>query len=342
MKNSLRTLRDWIHLALGWVAFRLTRRTPAFAYQALIRLFCRSGGASNDRMSKWISKIDRLRIDFLGRSGVLGRVEPVTLAQWVAALRGEGFITFPAALSGDVCDRLLAFGRNTPAMVRRMDGEQQMQGRLERCDPAQPHAVRYDLPTQAVLDNPDVQGLLADPSLLAIAQAYLDCVPRADVLSMWWHTNFHSQPDSEAAQLYHFDMDRIRWLKVFIYLTDVGPRDGAHSFIQGSHRTGDIPESLLNKGYARLTDEEVLQHFGLNKRVDFHAPKGTVIVEDTRGLHKGNVVEADGKSRLILQLQFSNSLFGAITPAARLTAVRHPELASLMQSARRIYRQFLP
>lgn len=341
MKNALRALRDWVYLARGWMVFRLTRKTPAYAYQALIRLFCRSGGTTNDRMSAWISSKNRISINFTGDSGVLGRVEPAALAAQVADLREKGFIAFPSALSPEACDRLMAFARETPAQVRRMDGQTATTPPLERCDPRQPHAVRYDFPTQSLLDNEDVQGLLADPTLLAIAQSYLGSLPRADVLSMWWHTNFHSQPDSEAAQFYHFDMDRIRWLKVFIYLTDVGPADGAHSFIQGSHRTGAIPPALLSKGYVRLSDEEVLQQFGAQRRVDFHAPRGTIIVEDTRGLHKGNVVQANGRSRLMLQLQFSNSLFGAETPEARLNDIRHSALRALMQTARPIYEHFI-
>jgi hypothetical protein len=341
MKNTLRTLRDWMHLTMGWMVFRLTRKTPAYAYQALIRLFCRSGGTTNDRMSAWISSNNRITIDFTDREGVLGRVEPAALAAQLATLQEKGFLAFPSALSPEACDRLMAFARETPAKVRRMDGQAATEAPLERCDPLHPRAVRYDFPTQALLDNEDVQALLADPTLLSIAQAYLGCLPRADVLSMWWHTNFHSQPDSEAAQFYHFDMDRIRWIKVFIYLTDVGPADGAHSFIQGSHRTGAIPPALLSKGYVRLSDDEVLQHFGANNRMDFHAPRGTIIVEDTRGLHKGNVVQPQGESRLMLQLQFSNSLFGAQTLEAKIRSIVSPALRELANAHRGIYKQYL-
>jgi len=42
--------------------------------------------------------------------------------------------------------------------------------------------------------------------------------------------------------------------------------------------------------------------------IEFLAPRGTVIAEDTRGLHKGRHVEEG--DRLMLQLQFSNVLFG--------------------------------
>src|SRR6185503_13469174 len=112
-----------------------------------------------------------------------------------------------------------------------------------------------------------------------------------------------------AGQLYHFDMDRIKWLKFFIYLTDVEAANGPHCFVRGSHRTHGIPSSLLSKGYARIRDAEVFQYYARETEVRFVAPRGTVIAEDTRGLHKG--MEVLSGDRLMLQLQLSNSLFGA-------------------------------
>jgi ectoine hydroxylase-related dioxygenase (phytanoyl-CoA dioxygenase family) len=184
-----------------------------------------------------------------------------------------------------------------------------------------------------------VQKLLADESLLHLAQEYLGCIPIADVLSMWWHTNFHNQPDSEAAQFFHFDMDRIKWIKIFIYLTDVGVENGPHSFVRGSHRTGGIPHDLLRRGYARLTDEEVVARYPESDILSFTAPKGSIIIEDTRGLHKG--VNVQGAPRLILQLQFSNSLFGAKSPGAKFNNIISPELKRVLEVAPSIYSQYI-
>ena len=108
---------------------------------------------------------------------------------------------------------------------------------------------------------------------------------------------------------------------------------------EGSHRSGGIPQSMLRRGYVRLSDEEVLGHYGAARQVEFAAPRGTIIVEDTRGLHKGKAVS--GRSRLILQLQFSNSLFGASYPKARLARVSHPQLARLLERSSDIYAQYL-
>ena len=342
MKNGLQSLRDWIYLLGGWAIFFSTRKTPSYSYQSLIRLFCRSRGASNDRMSSWISFFNRRFINFNGQCGILGSIDADTLASHTAVLREHGYLLFPSVLPKEVCDRLVSFALETPAVVRPMDGQSVSINQLIRYDPLNPAAVRYDLPVQQLLDNEDIQGLLADPSLLAIAQSYFNCLPRVDMLGMWWHSNFHACPDSEAAQLYHFDMDRVRWLKIFIYLTDVGPNDGPHHFVSGSHQTGAIPEKILNKGYNRLSDDEVIQSFGEKKLVEFCAPKGSIIVEDTRGLHKGDVVKANGRSRLMLQLQLSNSLFGGTAPSARLNKISHPELAKRVQSDSLIFEQFMP
>ena len=274
------------------------------------------------------------------KKGLLGDMSGADGQKALQQLKDKGYVTFEGAIPPDVCERLMQFALHTPAVIRSMDGEvRSVNPKMALYDTGKPRAVRYDYLTRDLLANRDVQLLMSDASLLALAEMYLNARPRFDVLSMWWHTNLHSQPDSEAAQLYHFDLDRLKWLKVFIYLTDVGHQDGPHSFIEGSHAPGGIPQNLLKKGYARLSDEEVLSNYGASKEVRFVAPRGTIIVEDTRGLHKGNAVS--GNSRLILQLQLSNSLFGAVYPKSRLPLTRTPELEAMMQRVGDVYSAYL-
>jgi hypothetical protein len=329
------TLPGLVTFPAGVIRYALTGFTPPSAHMAMINFFCASGGRSNDVINRIISWMDT-KVDFQSRFGVLGNLDQARLKEIVGSLNESGYFVFPNAISQEMCDRLTRFALDTDANLRRMDHEPALTApRLMRVDPEHPKGVRYDYPVDVLVDNSDVQSLLADHSILLLAQAYLGACPKLDCLSMWWHTAFQSRPDEEAAQLFHFDLDRPKWLKVFIYLTDVGPADGPHTFVAGSHRPGGIPLHLLKKGYARLTDQEVLEHYGKERIVEFCARRGTIVVEDTRGLHKGKPVT--GSARLLLQLQLSNSLFGADYPRVPIKTIRHPALSDLLARAPRIY-----
>jgi hypothetical protein len=269
--------------------------------------------------------------------GVLGNFDKAALGKITADLDVRGYHVFENRLPDDLCDRLTEFATTTRCRVRAADGQSGSR-MVDFYDRAAPTGIRYDFSAQDIIDDPDVQGLLGDSSIVSVAQSYLRCRPLLDVMGMWWHTSVGEGPDSQAAQFYHFDMDRIKWLKFFVYLTDVGPENGPHCFIEGSHRTGGIPPELLSKGYSRLTDEEVEVNFSADKFIEFTAPRGTVIAEDTRGLHKGKHVEKS--DRLMLQLQFSNSLFGGYYPPAHFTEIRNPSLAEMIKSHPGIYSSY--
>jgi hypothetical protein len=339
MKKLLLILAHALFLVSGGLKYLVTRRNSVGSHRALVFFYCRSAGGFNDFCSKLVGFWCR-PLGLPLATGVLGDMSGSNGQQALQQLKKKGFVTFEGALPLDVCGRLMQFALHAPAVVRPMDGgSRPAEPRMAIYDASKPLAVRYDYLVNDLLANKDVQLLLADASLLALAEMYLNARPRFDVLSMWWHTNFQAQPDSEAAQFYHFDLDRLKWLKVFIYLTDVGPLDGPHSFIEGSHAPGGIPQKFLDKGYVRLSDEEVLSNYAPGKEVRFSAPRGTIIVEDTRGLHKGNPVA--GNPRLILQLQLSNSLFGAIYPKSRLPSTRTPELEAMIQRVGDVYSAYL-
>ena len=338
LQDVLRTLVSLVILPIGLIAYAITGKTTPRTYQAFVWMFCATGGRSN----RWLARLAGWRRPAAAPqhvAGVLGELTPESTARIVSSLHREGRVVFERALPPEVCDRLHAFACSTPAKVRPMDGQAAPKApRTASFDGHRPEAVRYDYDPAVLLDNADVQELIADPTLLQVAQGYLGSEPVADVLSMWWHTNAHDKPDAEAAQYYHFDLDRIAWLKVFVYLTDVGPDNGPHSFVLGSHQPGAIPWSLLRKGYARLEDGEVEAMYGRERCLEMSAPRGSIIIEDTRGLHKGNAVR--GAPRLILQLQLSNSLFGGAYPPARIAIVRSSALRKALAERPAVFRAF--
>jgi hypothetical protein len=331
-----------LRMALGALVYLWRRATPGYAYQSMIQLFCLTRGRSNDLMACAVGLLKRpYRLP--PARGVLGDLGEEGVARVVATLREFGYHVFEQRLPPDMCARLLQFGLSQPCTVRPPDqvaGQPPAAAKVTVYDPANPLGVVYDFDPQDLVNHPDVQALICDPSILGVAQAYVGSRPVLDEINLWWSTAFSSKADANAAQLYHFDMDRIRWLKFFIYLTDVTTRSGPHCFVAGSHRTGGIPAHFLARGYARLPDAEVRAAYPPEALIEFTGPTGTILAEDTRGLHKGKPV-LEGH-RLVLEFEFSSSMFGA-TPLkrSRLSTFRTPASQAWISSHRRLYARWL-
>jgi len=338
-RNLLRVARAATRVLAGLVCYGISGRTPGFAYQGMVRLFTLTKGYSNDLLSRWIGWIRRpYRLD--SARGILGLEDPVRMREAVDALRSDGYVVFQEKLPAELCDRLLQFALTHPCKPRARDGGQGEGAPLTVYPRQNPDAIIFDFLPVDLINQPDVQRLMADKSFIALAQEYLGAQPVLDTVNLWWTTGFLSRPDQNAAQLYHFDMDHMRWLKIFIYLTDMSPASGPHCFVAGSHRTNGIPDHFLQRGYVRLTDEEVRSSFPQQRILEFNGRRGTIIVEDTRGLHKGKpVLEGD---RLMFELEFSNSLFGAVVPGkGKIAHFHEPAFAQFAHAHRRIFKLWL-
>ena len=108
----------------------------------------------------------------------------------------------------------------------------------------------------------------------------------------------------QTALYLHFDMDRLFFLKFFIYLTDVTPDTGPHVFVAGSHRRKPPPF----RQDRRFDDDEVAAHYPAPAIRTVCGPRGTIFAADTRALHKGEPVVRG--ERLVLQAEFAISKFG--------------------------------
>jgi hypothetical protein len=174
-----------------------------------------------------------------------------------------------------------------------------------------PKGVKFVYNGNDLLANLDIQNLAFDKFFINIAKDYLKCVPILDIVGAWWSAP-SDKPDHNAAQLWHFDMDRPRWLKVFIYLTDCNELNGPHEFIEGSHRVNGIPKNIRTRGYVRLDDKEILRHYKNTNIKKFTAKEGDLLIEDTIGLHRGKQL-FEGR-RLLLNFQYSSCCFGSTLP----------------------------
>ncbi|WP_417204640.1 phytanoyl-CoA dioxygenase family protein [Acetoanaerobium sticklandii] len=185
-----------------------------------------------------------------------------------------------------------------------------------------PESCRYNLDDKTILAIPILMKMSASQTLLKLAQSYLRSKPILDIVTLWW-----SYPSNDiklhniAAQMYHFDMDKIKFIKFFVYLTDVNTKNGPHCLFKGSHK--HLPLKLRKKG--RFSDDEVAKAYGQENEVKITGKAGSIIAVDTRAIHKGDPI-LEG-NRCLFQLQFSNSSFGKFYP--KIVA---PKLLSYLKS----------
>ena len=131
-----------------------------------------------------------------------------------------------------------------------------------------------------------------------------------DVLSLSITQNVNSKTIEDSAQMYHYDMDRLNWVKFFIYLTDVEKDHGPHQFIENTHKPGEISSKILSYGYKRLDEEEINNIYDNKLIKTFTGKSGKLIVENTKGLHRGKLPKKDFY-RIMLTISFTTSRFGS-------------------------------
>ena len=125
------------------------------------------------------------------------------------------------------------------------------------------------------------------PEILQVIEAYMGLRPQ--LVEAYLRRNFPA--DYRVMNHYwHRDQNNKDYLlKVFIFLSDCEIEHGPHEYIAGSI------EDIRLSGKTYYTDEEVdsLYPPGSKKRIQSVVKAGTIIVEDTRGLHRAKIPEKE-------------------------------------------------
>lgn len=158
--------------------------------------------------------------------------------------------------------------------------------------PAGVAAAAYDL--QTIVDCPGLLQLVNAPEVLEIAAAYIGCKPTLSSLGVRWSL---PAPITAPFQAFHRDIDDWRFLKLFVYLTDVDERSGPHCYVRTSHLCGFVPRAQ------QYPAESVAAEFGADKLEIITGARGATFIADTSGVHRGGAVER--APRLVLQAQYS-------------------------------------
>jgi hypothetical protein len=177
--------------------------------------------------------------------------------------------------------------------------------------PPQTHVAFFS--NETVIRAPHVLDIANDPKVLSIVSGFLGAKPTISLITAWWSMP-HKDGKAEQAELFHRDVDDIRFVKLFCYLTDVDEVSGPHMFVPGSQNIDRLT------GIRRYEDREIVDAFGKNSLSMFTGKAGTAFLENTYGFHRG--VPPTEKPRLLFQVLYSlrNSIYGPDEPVARIGA----------------------
>ena len=140
-------------------------------------------------------------------------------------------------------------------------------------------------------------ALALDERLLQIVANYLGMWPQLHAVGSWY--NFPVDQPKAYSQLWHRDPEDLKTVKVFIYLDDVGPKQGAFTYIPKTHPLGT--ECTVEPAHAhprRVLDHEMEAGIPSSKWLACTGQAGTMIIADTVGYHRGGDV-SEGHRMLI-------------------------------------------
>jgi hypothetical protein len=151
----------------------------------------------------------------------------------------------------------------------------------------------YDLAT--VTACPWLMAAINRADILRLASAFLGCTPTLCSVGVRW--SFPDPKSPDVTQGFHRDPDDWRFLKVFVYLTDVDAESGPHVYVAGSHKT------RISWRARTYPQEQLEARFGKQSMRAVLGAPGTTFVADTSGIHAG--IPPQRAPRLLLQAQYS-------------------------------------
>jgi hypothetical protein len=317
-----------------WRYWRLGEPAPESNY-IVQRLYAYTDGRSNDILFRILEskrKEADLRFGWDGASIVsdAGISDP-TIEAVVRTLREDGVVVIPPRLRRETVQDLYGLALSCPLSTMTfgpaasdcVPGTQTTipvasTGTSDGIDPSHPRYSVYTVPRSLLLENHNVQCLLCDPYLLAVATRYLGVFPVITKPEMWWDTDF--VPQGLRPRPFHVDSGCLRWLKVGVNLTDTTLDSPHFVYVKGSHnpnrRTRPLTKRLVSR--MNLSDKEV-EEVCPEKIVHVTAPAGSITLADTRGIHKGELSLRG--HRLILYFGLEGSAFNNIDKPLPLNKV---------------------
>jgi hypothetical protein len=172
--------------------------------------------------------------------------------------------------NSDLKSRGLTFERNDVVSYEQM---------LKRFNPS---TIKVAMPS-----DPEFYEIWLDPKVMGIVANYMGFYPQ--LTEAYIRRNF---PCTFPVMNHNWHRDKNHdehLLKAFIFFTDCDSDTGAHHYISGSVND----ERFRDKTYYTEEDISEIWPQDSNQRMVSNVKAGTIIIEDTRGLHKAGIPKRD-------------------------------------------------
>lgn len=298
--------KDIALILAGLVSFRNTEVTPQMSHLALMRAYENTSGLMQQVLHRILFSENVESSPPVMHSKFFNDLSASEIVVVLSELKEQGYAVLPRPLHRSWVGAFIDEAKSLSYTLRNPDSDEQETSN-RKIDPLiAPRCVAAYANSSDLSKNRLFKEFSNDPLLLHLASMHMGSSAHP-IDSTLWYSFASSAPSGDAAQMFHYDLDTLRWLKVFVYLTDVGPRSGPHEFVPASHKPGGVPIELMSRGYARLEDQEIDKYCPQGRK-QILGQKGTVILGDTRCLHKGNAVGSG--YRLIFSPIFAPSRVG--------------------------------
>ena len=205
----------------------------------------------------------------------------------VTRLLSVGIVRVPSPLSDHELDEIGSFLESDRFIFR--------DGKTAPISARPAAATIADLPLATVLRCPHVLDVANRPELVSIASKYIGCLPTISTIGIRW--SFPGPLVQAGTQEFHRDPDDWRFVKFFVYLTDVDGDCGPHHYVFGSH----LQRPPL---FARTSSRaEIENRYGMERVTAITGRRGTAFFAETAGIHAGPVPAT--KPRLMLEIGYS-------------------------------------
>jgi hypothetical protein len=278
--------------------------------------------------TNWKGIVERERIALDIASTIKNAVGPIDLTAQPSALSSLENIGYAQLkdknLSIEAVDRLTAYLDNQKVYPSHVAHFAIHKASTKNEVKAREPFGSYDL--QTILKAPGIAQILSDKHVLGLISGHFGCLPTISSMNLFWSfTSNDGKP--KGPQHFHRDVDDYKTCTMFINLTDTKADEGAHCYVEKTHtydklktifndaKNNDLPENL-NPLQKRLTAADFFQlplngyssdklynHFFKEQMVNLFGQRGSVIITDNYGIHRG--IPSRANDRLILWVSFA-------------------------------------